>query len=115
MKIDFTQHISELLTGLIALVIGWLGKGRFQKKVNEADLTAKIQAVYKEMVPDIDAFKDELTKEVKTLKDNQKNIEAEWRKKLQMVENKWQTKYSRLQAKYTTLQKEFEDYKKKHK
>ena len=125
MKDIFTQHISELITGAIALILGYFGKGKVQKRSDNADLTAKIQAVYKEMVADTDASMDALRAEVNTLtekllesdenwkkkvaelKSKQAEIDESWKKKIAAVEKKWQTKYS-------LLKKQFENYKRTH-
>ena len=111
MKDIFTQYIGELITGLIALVLGWLGKSRTQKTSDKADLTAKIQSVYKELIGDADASLDKMRDDIADLKKKQYDNEEAWKKKVQEIEKSWQTKHSRLQKKYNNLLKEFEDYK----
>lgn len=115
MKPILTEYLSQFVTGIIALALGWIGKGKIQKRSDNADLTAKIQSVYKDMVSDQDAFMDELRKEVMNLKKKQTEIDNQWRTKIQQVEKKWQTKYSRLQTRHNDLLKEFEAYKANHK
>jgi hypothetical protein len=113
--IDFlTPYIGTLITGIIALVLGWLGKSQTQKKVDNADLTSKIQAVYKDMIVDADARMDLMREEMKLLKERQVLLNDHWTKKLEDIEKTWQTKYSRLQTKYNNLVKKLEAYENNH-
>ena len=113
--IDFiTPYIGELLTGALALILGWIGKSQTQKKADNADLTTKIQAVYKEFVVDSDSRLDLMRDEIKLLKEQQTLQNEKWVKKLDDIEKTWQTKYSRLQTKYNSLLKKLEDYEKSH-
>ncbi|MEX6627575.1 hypothetical protein PG913_08225 [Tenacibaculum pacificus] len=102
-------YFNELAIGLVSLVLGWLGKSKVQKKVEDADLTAKIQAVYRDMVVDADKRMDLLREEIKILKTKQTLQNEEWLKKLDNIEKSWQGKYSRLQTKYNNLLKKFEE------
>jgi hypothetical protein len=114
--IDYlAPHIGTFVTGLIALILGWLGKSQVQKNVDKADLTLKIQAVYKEMVADADKNMDIMRDEIRLLKERQLMQDEKWLKKLDDIEKSWQTKYSRLQARYNSLQKKLEDYENKPK
>jgi arginyl-tRNA synthetase len=110
----FKPYIGEFITGFLALALGWLGKSQTQKKADNADLTAKIQAVYKEMVEDADKSMDLLREKVKLLEEKQKLQNHQWQKKLEEIEKTWQTKYSRLQTKYNSLLKKLEAYEKGH-
>lgn len=92
MKDILIQHLSELLTGIIAILLGWFGKGKLTKKVDEADLTARIQNIYKDMIADTDAKIEQLQKEIENLRKNQEQ---------------WKTKYRNLKH-------EFEAYKRKY-
>ena len=83
-------HLGELLTGFVALILGWLGKSQVQKKADNADLTAKIQAVYKDMVHDADKSMDLLREEIKLLKENQELQNDQWLKKLDDIKKTWQ-------------------------
>lgn len=100
-------YVGEFITGLIMLALGWLGKGKVQKRSDNTDLTAKIQSVYKEMVADTDAKMDTMREEIDALKKKQQEIDENWKKKIASVEKKWQTKYNALKA-------QFENYKKAH-
>ncbi|WP_435135703.1 hypothetical protein [Formosa sp. A9] len=111
-----TPHISEIILGL-----GGLGAWLFERKKriqgfkqDDADLTAKIQAIYKDMVLDSDASLEKMRQDMELLKKKQAEIDAQWRVKIQQVEKRWQTKYSRLQTSYKELMKEFEEYKQAH-
>jgi len=113
--IDFLRpYLGELLTGLVALVLGWIGKTQTQKKADKADLTAKIQAVYKDMVGDADKGMDLLRSEIKLLNEKQNLQDEKWQKKLNEIEKTWKTKYSRLQTKYNNLLKKVQEYESKH-
>lgn len=125
MKDFLTPYIGEFITGLIALVLGWFGKGKIQKRSDNADLTAKIQSIYKELVSDadstVDSFRARITSlekrftesekhwqmKVDELKKKQIEIDENWKKKIVAVEKKWQTKYNALKT-------EFHTYKKNH-
>lgn len=108
------QYVGTFITGLIAIVLGWLGKTQVQKNADKADLTLKIQAVYKEMVADADKNMDIMREEIRLLKERQLLQDEKWLKKLEDIEKSWQTKYSRLQARYNSLLKKVEDYENKH-
>lgn len=113
--IDFLKpYIAEIVTGLVALVLGWIGKSQTQKTSDNADLTTKIQAVYKELVQDADNRLDLMRDEIKLLKEQQQLQNEQWKKKLDDIEKTWQTKYTRLQTKYNSLLKKLEDYEKSH-
>ena len=113
--IEFLEpHLGKFITGLIALALGWIGKSRTQKKADNADLTTKIQAVYKEMVSDADKSMDLLREKQNLLEQKQALQNEAWQKKLDGIEKNWQTKYSRLQTKYNNLLKKLEAYEKDH-
>ena len=107
-------YLETLITGVIALVLGWLGKSKIQKKADNADLTAKIQAVYKEWVSDADARIDFLKDEIRLMKEQRALSEDKFKIQLQEIEKSWQTKYTRLQTKYSALLRDFQNYKAKH-
>ncbi|CDF80563.1 hypothetical protein BN863_28510 [Formosa agariphila KMM 3901] len=109
-------YISEIILG-----IGGLGAWLFERKKriqgfkqDDADLTSKIQGIYKDMVADSDASLDKMRGDMELLKKRQGEIDEQWRQKIQQVERRWQTKYSRLQKSYNELLKEFEEYKLAH-
>ena len=83
-------------------------------KQDDADLTKKIQEIYRDMVADSDANMDNLREDIVNLKKRQAEIDDNWKTKLVQVEKRWQSKYSRLQKSYNALQKEFDAYKLKH-
>lgn len=107
MKDVITQHLGELLTGLVALILGWLGKGKIQKNQDNADLTKKIQSIYKDLIADTELKIEAQEVEIEALKKRQKEIDDNWKKKIASVERKWQTKYA-------NLKKQFDNYKKIH-
>lgn len=107
MKDILLQHISELITGLIAVLVGWFGKGKMAKKQDEADILDKVQSIYDKMIEDTEARMEMMNKEIENLKKRQVEIDENWEKKIAEVEKRWQTKYN-------TLKKEFENYKKSH-
>lgn len=110
----FKPYIAEILTGLVALVLGWLGKSQTQKTSDNADLTTKIQAVYKELIQDADNRLDLMRDEIKLLNEKQNLQNEKWQKQLEDIEKTWQTKYSRLQTKYNNLLKKLQEYEAKH-
>ena len=113
--IEFLEpYLGTFITGLIAVVLGWLGKSQVQKKADNADLTAKIQAVYKEMVADADKRMDLMREEITLLKEKQSLQNENWIRKLEDVQKNWQSKYRRLQTKYNNLLKKLEEYEAKH-
>lgn len=103
-------YIGELITGPIALLLGWAIKGKSQRRLANADVIAKVQAIYDKMVKDTNTRMDELKAEIDDLKKKQDSTDAEWRKKLKEIERKWQTKYTRLQSKYNDLLKKLKEY-----
>lgn len=107
MKDILLQHISELITGVIAILLGWFGKGRIAKKQDEADLTSRIQNVYSDFVAHTKEQIEGLTNEIESLQQKQLDSEVSWKKKIASVEKRWQTKYN-------TLKTQFEQYKEKH-
>ena len=115
MKDIVTPYIGELITAIIALVLGWFGKSKAQKRQDNADVLTRVQGIYDKMVEDTNQRMNVMQSEIDALKKKQTEIDTEWRKKIQAVERKWQTKYSRLQQKHSELLKEFEEYKTNHK
>ncbi len=107
MKDILLQHLSELLTGIIAILLGWFGKGKLTKKQENADLTARIQNIYKDMIADTDKRLELQAEEIEGLKKRQKEIDENWKKKIALVEKKWQNKYK-------ALEESFDRYKKEH-
>lgn len=107
MKDIFLQHMNELITGILAVLLGWFGKGKIAKRQDNADLTGRIQAIYRDMITDTDAKLDKQAEEIEALKKRQAEIDESWKKKIASVERRWQTKYN-------SLKKQFEAYKKKH-
>ncbi|MFD2566071.1 hypothetical protein [Pseudotenacibaculum haliotis] len=101
------EHLGELLTGVVALLLGWFGKEKVSKKKQNVDLTAQIQGVYREMIADTEAKLEEQDREIKALKAKQLEIDESWKKKIAAVEKKWQGRYNRLKN-------EFDQYKKNH-
>lgn len=113
------QHASELITGIIAVVIGWFGKSKMSKKVEDAELTKLVQGIYKDMIADTDRMIEqnakqisELTAEISALKSQLIEKDAFWQKKIQEVENKWSTKYNGLQRENNTLKKRISELEK---
>lgn len=108
MKDIFLQHINELITGVIAIMLGWFGKSKLTKKEAEADILDKVQGIYDKMIGDTKQRMIEMLSEIEELKRRQSEIDENWKKKLASVEQIWQNKYN-------NLKNEFERYKKKHK
>src|SRR5690606_5532010 len=106
--IDLKPYIGEFITGILAVVLGWLAKTKSQKKSDNADVLDKVQGIYDKMVEDTNERMDSFKKEIDELKKKQTSIDEAWRKKVQEIEKKWQTKYNGLQIKYSNLLKEFE-------
>ena len=52
MKELIAQNASELITGIIAVLLGWFGKTKMSKKVEDAELTKLVQGIYKDMIAD---------------------------------------------------------------
>ena len=101
MKELITQHASELITGIIAVVIGWFGKTKMSKKIEDAELTKHIQGIYKDMIADTDRMIDQNTQEI-----------AELNKKLQQKDLYWQNKYSILQRENKALKQRISELEK---
>ncbi|MBW7838455.1 MAG: hypothetical protein H3C36_02200 [Chitinophagaceae bacterium] len=99
------QHLSEFLTGIIAVIVGWMAKSKTTKKTEEADLTKLIQDIYGKMIEDTNRQLDQNTAEIAELKKNLADQEAYWQTKLAEVDKKWQNKYSTLQKQNTELKK----------
>lgn len=99
------QHLSEFLTGIIAVIVGWMAKSKTTKKTEEADLTKLIQDIYGKMIEDTNRQLDQNTAEIAKLKKNLADQEAYWQTKLAEVDKKWQNKYSTLQKQNTELKK----------
>ena len=101
MKELIAQHASELITGIIAVVIGWFGKSKMSKKIEDAELTKHIQGIYKDMIADTDRMIDQTTQEI-----------AELNKKLQQKDLYWQNKYSILQRENKALKQRISELEK---
>ncbi|MDM1070895.1 hypothetical protein HX001_00145 [Empedobacter brevis] len=101
MKELIAQHASELITGIIAVVIGWFGKSKMSKKVEDAELTKLVQGIYKDMISDTDRMIDQNTQEI-----------AELKKKLQQKDQYWQNKYSILQRENRALKQRISELEK---
>ena len=101
MKELIAQHASELITGIIAVVIGWFGKSKMSKKVEDAELTKLVQGIYKDMISDTDRMIDQNTQEI-----------AELNKKLQQKDLYWQNKYSILQRENKALKQRISELEK---
>ncbi|MGV0830762.1 hypothetical protein ACTS9D_00885 [Empedobacter brevis] len=119
MKELIAQHASELITGIIAVVIGWFGKSKMSKKVEDAELTKLVQGIYKDMIADTDRMIElnareilSLTKEISELKLQLAEKDAYWQKKIQDVETKWSTKYNGLQKENNALKKRISELEK---
>ena len=111
---DMKPEISKMAMGAITALAAYLFGGRLKRKKDQAELVEKIQAMYKDMVIDTEQRFNGMRADIDDLKKELSEQNATWKKKHQLVEKKWQTKYSRLQDKYNKLLKEFEDYKEKH-
>lgn len=105
MKELLTQHLSELITGLIAVVIGWISKSRMSKKVENADLTKQIQDIYKDLIADTDRKIDQNVAEIDQLKKKLEEKDEYWQEELKKVEQKWVKKYETLKRENTALKK----------
>ena len=112
MKELIAQHASELITGIIAVVIGWFGKSKMSKKVEDAELTKLVQGIYKDMISDTDRMIElntqkisELTSEIYTLKSQLIEKNAFWQKKIQEEESKWTTENLELKKRIIELEK----------
>lgn len=101
MKELIAQHASELITGIIAVIIGWFGKSKMSKKVEDAELTKLVQGIYKDMIADTDRMIDQNTQEISELK-----------KKLQQKDQYWQNKYSILQRENKALKQRISELEK---
>ncbi|MFV0231795.1 hypothetical protein OBK30_01870 [Empedobacter falsenii] len=101
MKELIAQHLSELVTGVIAVVIGWIGKSKMSKKVEDAELTKHIQGIYKDMIADTDRMIDLNTQEI-----------AELKKKLIEKDQYWQNKYNNLQRENKALKQRISELEK---
>ena len=101
MKELIAHHLSELVTGVVAVVVGWIGKSRMSKKVEDAELTKHIQGIYKDMIADTDRMIDQNTKEISELK-----------KKLAEKDQYWQTKYNNLQRENKALKQRISELEK---
>lgn len=101
MKELIAQHLSELVTGVIAVVIGWIGKSKMSKKVEDAELTKHIQSIYKDMIADTDRMIDLNTQEI-----------AELKKKLIEKDQYWQNKYNNLQRENKALKQRISELEK---
>jgi len=112
MKELIVQHLSELITGIIAVIVGWIGKSKMSKKVEDAELTKHIQGIYKDMIADTDRMIDNNTKEITELKLKLAEQEAYWQKKIQEVESKWSNKYNTIQRENNVLKKRISELEK---
>ncbi len=101
MKELIAQHASELITGIIAVFLGWFGKSKMSKKVEDAELTKLVQGIYKDMIADTDRMIDSNTKEI-----------AELKKKLAEKDQYWQTKYANLQRENRALKQRISELEK---
>lgn len=112
MKELILQHTSELFTGVIAIVIGWFGKSKMSKKLEDADLTKHIQGIYKDMIADTDRMIDQNAKEINDLKKKLEDQDLFWQKKIQDVENKWSNKYAAIQRENKALKQRISELEK---
>lgn len=112
MKELITQHLSELVTGVIAVIVGWIGKSKMSKKIEDAELTKHIQGIYKDMIADTDRMIDQNAKEISELKVQLVEKDAFWQKKIKDVEIKWSTKYNGLQKENHQLKKRISELEK---
>lgn len=101
----FTQHLSELITGIIAVIIGWIGKSRISKRTENADLTQKIQEIYKDMIAHTEQRIEENNEEIERLKKTLAEKEVFWQEELEKAEQKWARKYDLLKRENTNLKK----------
>lgn len=112
MKELLTQHLSELVTGVIAVLVGWIGKSRMSKKVEDAELTKLVQGIYKDMISDTDRMIDQNTKEISELKLKLAEQEIYWQKKIREVESKWSNKYNVILRENQTLKERISEIEK---
>lgn len=112
MKELILQHTSEVITGLIAIVIGWVGKSKMSKKLEDAELTKHIQGIYKDMIADTDRMIDQNAKEINDLKKKLEDQDFFWQKKIQEVENKWSNKYAAIQRENKALKQRISELEK---
>ena len=96
MRDFFIQHTSEFITALIAVIVGWIGKSKTSKKVEDADLTTKIQLIYKDMIADTDRMIDKNTAEIESLKKKLDEKDVYWQEELKKADAKWLQKYNLL-------------------
>jgi hypothetical protein len=81
--------------------------------MDDADLTTRIQEIYKDMIADTDAHLDRNTEEIKQLKKKLEEKDVFWQKKIEEVEKKWSNKYTAIQNKYNTIKRENDNLKKR--
>lgn len=112
MKELIIQNASELITGIIAVIIGWFGKSKISKKVEDAELTKLVQGIYKDMISDTDRMIDQNAKEIAELKKKLEDQDAFWQKKITEVENKWSNKYAAIQRENKTLKQRISELEK---
>lgn len=112
MKELIAQHASELITGIIAVIIGWFGKSKMSKKVEDAELTKLVQGIYKDMIADTDRMIDQNAKEIADLKKKLEDQDVYWQKKIQEVENKWSNKYAVIQRENKALKQRISELEK---
>ena len=112
MKELIAQNASELITGIIAVLLGWFGKTKMSKKVEDAELTKLVQGIYKDMIADTDRMIDQNTKEITGLKKNLSEQDAYWQKKIAEVENKWSNKYAAIQRENKALKQRISELEK---
>lgn len=112
MKEFFAPYISELLTGIVAAIVAWFSKSKVTRKVEDAELTKHIQAIYKDMIADTDRLIDQNTKEITELKLKLAEQEVYWQKKIQEVESKWSHKYNAIQRENNALKKRISELEK---
>lgn len=101
----FLQHISEFITGFLAVLVGWIAKTKTAKKVEEADLTKHIQEIYRDMIADTDRRLEQNSIEIESLKKKLSEQESHYLTRIAESDRKWQSKYSALQKQNTELKK----------
>lgn len=101
----FTQHLSELITGIIAVFVGWFGKSRISKRSENADLTQKIQEIYKDMIAHTEQRIEENNTELERLKKTLQEKDLFWQEELEKAEQKWAKKYETLKRENASLKK----------
>lgn len=114
MKEFVLQHLSELITALLAVLVGWVAKTKTTKKVEEADLTKLVQQIYKDMVEDTERRLNQNTMEIEQLKKKLEDQETYWKAKLAEVDKKGQNKYTALQRQNTDLKKRITELENDH-